>query len=108
MPNHPIDPPDPDLHEDDQPGSGEPDHRDQGGVTARPSRPANPELDPDQDRVVPASNVGGAAPSPGADSGGDLPGSGDELADLTEPEPPSTPELRGFSVHPEPAPDEQD
>jgi hypothetical protein len=111
MPKRPIDPPDADLPDSDEPGSGGPDEQDEAGLTARPSSAGNPELEVDEDRVVPSSNVGGAAPSPGADSGGDLPGSEDDLANLAEPEPPSTPELRGSSVREEdlsrdPAPDE--
>jgi hypothetical protein len=112
MPTRPIDPPDGDIYDPDEPGFGGPDDLDEDDLTARPSRVGNPELDPDEDRVVPGSNVGGAAPSPGADSGGDLPGEEDELANLSEPEPPSTPELRGFSVReedlpPAPGPDEE-
>lgn len=113
MPKRPIDPTEADLPDPDEPGFGDPEEEDEAALTARPTSARNPDLDPDEDRVVPASNVGGAAPSPGADSGGDQPGPEDDLANLAEPEPPSTPELHGFSVHegslpPEPAPDEVD
>lgn len=52
----------------------------------------------DEERVVPVTNVGGAAPTAGGDSGGDLPGAEDDLANLSEPEPPGAPELGGVSV----------
>ncbi len=112
MPKRPIDPPEPELQDPDEPGFGDPEEEDEAELTARPSPAGNPELDPDDERVVPSSNVGGAAPSPGADSGGDLPGPEDDLANLAEPEPASTPELHGFSVQEEdlpldPAPDEE-
>ncbi len=53
----------------------------------------------DEEKVVPLSNVGGAAPTPlGMDSGGDLPGSEDDLSNLSEPEPPEAPELGAVHV----------
>jgi hypothetical protein len=66
--------------------------------TAQPrDRPAS--LDDDDDRLVPLSNVGGAAPSPhGHDSGGDLPGADDDLSSLAEPEPPDSPEVDAVHV----------
>ncbi len=111
MAKRPTDPRETDLPDDGEPGFGDPDDRDDAELTARPSPIRNPELEVDDDRVVPVSNVGGAAPSPGSDSGGDLPGPDDDLANLAEPEPPTTPELGGFSVGEEdlsrdPAPDE--
>jgi hypothetical protein len=111
MSERPIDPQEHDFSDTDEPGFGDPDEQDEAELTARPSSARNPELEVDEDRVVPSSNVGGAAPSPGADSGGDLAGPEDDLANLAEPEPPSTPELGGFSVREEdlsrdPAPDE--
>lgn len=58
--------------------------------------------DPEDDRLVPSTNIGGAAPTPlGADSGGDLPGAEDDLANLGEPEPPEAPELEGISIRSE-------
>jgi hypothetical protein len=58
-----------------------------------------PALDDDDDRLVPLSNVGGAAPSPhGHDSGGDLPGWDDDLSSLAEPEPPDSPEVDAVHV----------
>ena len=109
MAKHPIPPAD--TPDSGEPGSGAPEEQDEAELTARPSAARNPELEVDEDRVVPSSNVGDAAPSPGGDSGGDLPGPEDDLANLAEPEPPSTPELRGLSVREEnlsrdPAPDE--
>ena len=45
----------------------------------------------DDEKLVPLANVGGAAPTPlGLDSGGNLPGPEDDLANL-EPEPPEAP-----------------
>jgi hypothetical protein len=56
-------------------------------------------LDEDGEKVVPVSNVGGAAPTLlGRDSGGDLPGAGDELENLPEPEPPEPPEIGAVHV----------
>jgi hypothetical protein len=53
----------------------------------------------DVDRLVPATNVGGAAPTVlGGDSGGDLPGAEDDLGNLVEPEPPESPEVRAVHV----------
>lgn len=61
-----------------------------------------PTHDLEDDRVVPSTNVGGAAPTPlGADSGGDLPGPEDDLANLGEPEPPEAPELEGLTIRSE-------
>jgi len=58
--------------------------------------------DPEEDRLVPPTNVGGATPTPlGADSGGDLPGPEDDLANLPEPEPPPAPELDSLSIRSE-------
>jgi hypothetical protein len=110
MATRPKDPQDPALDDPDEPGFGDPD--DEVEATARPSPRGNPELEADDDRVVPSTNVGGAAPSAGADSGGDLPGSEDDLANLSEPEPPGAPELGGFAVREgelplQPAPDEE-
>jgi hypothetical protein len=87
----------------DDPGPlGDPDEE---GPTARPSRAARGADELDEDRVVPQSNVGGAAPTPlGQDSGGDLPGSEDDLSSLSEPEPPGAPELEGLSVREEDLP----
>lgn len=69
-------------------------------LTARPTGPdAGGPLDEDGERVVPASNVGGAAPTElGHDSGGDLPGAEDDLASLSEPEPPGSPEVGAVHV----------
>ncbi len=72
------------------------DETDDREVTARPTEqtPDGSLDDDDGDRLVPQSNVGGAAPtSLGHDSGGDLPGSEDDLSNLSEPEPPESPEL---------------
>jgi hypothetical protein len=65
--------------------------------TARPAdRPAETE---DGEKLVPPSNVGGAAPTPlGLDSGGNLPGPEDDLANLSEPEPPEPPEIGAVHV----------
>jgi hypothetical protein len=56
----------------------------------------------DGDRVVPASNVGGAVPTVlGGDSGGDWPGAEDDLSNLAEPEPPQDPpEIGAMHVRP--------
>ncbi len=66
--------------------------------TAQPRE--RPVLDEeDGDRLVPQANVGGAAPTPlGGDSGGDLPGAGDDLSALIEPEPPESPEVGAVHV----------
>ena len=71
--------------------------RDDPEPTAQPSERLPGE---DQDeKIVPMSNVGGAAPTAlGADSGGDLPGSEDDLENLAEPEPPDAPELGAIHV----------
>lgn len=54
----------------------------------------------DEEKVVPLTNVGGAAPTPlGLDSGGNSPGSEDDLANLSEPEPPEPPEVGAVHVH---------
>lgn len=86
--------------------------RDEPEPSARPTRRAPLPGESDAERVVPVSNVGGAAPSPGGDSGGDLPGAEDDLANLSEPEPAAAPELDGFTVREEelreePGPDEE-
>jgi hypothetical protein len=74
------------------------DDEDEPTVTAQP-RDRPEELDDDGDRLVPLSNVGGAAPSErGRDSGGDLPGSDDDLSSLAEPEPPDSPEVGAVHV----------
>jgi hypothetical protein len=70
---------------------------DEPAPTAQPRD--RPEAFDDEDRLVPVSNVGGAAPSPhGHDSGGDLPGDDDDLASLVEPEPPDSPEVDAVHV----------
>jgi hypothetical protein len=68
--------------------------------TARPSGREPHELfDEDDEKLVPLSNVGGAAPTPlGLDSGGNLPGPRDDLANLPEPEPPEPPEVSAVHV----------
>jgi hypothetical protein len=68
--------------------------------TARPSERESRELEEeDEEKLVPMSNVGGAAPTPlGLDSGGDLPGSEDDLSNLSEPEPPEAPEVDAVHV----------
>ncbi len=72
--------------------------RDLPEPTARPRERPDAE-DEDGDRLVPLENVGGAAPSPlGGDSGGDLPGPEDDLANLAEPEPPESPEVGAVHV----------
>ncbi len=58
--------------------------------------------DAEDDRLVPSTNIGGATPTPlGADSGGDLPGPDDDLANLPEPEPPPAPEVDSLSIRSE-------
>lgn len=76
------------------------DARDEPEITARPTGRAPGDLrDEDGERVVPMSNVGGAAPTPlGHDSGGDLPGRDDGLESLSEPEPPGAPEVGAVHV----------
>ena len=71
--------------------------------TARPSSRATRErAAEDDERVVPHTNVGGAAPTPlGLDSGGNLPGSEDDLSNLPDPEPPEPPELGAVHVRDE-------
>jgi len=68
--------------------------------TARPTgRPARERMEEEDEKVVPLSNVGGAAPTPlGLDSGGNLPGPEDDLANLSEPEPPDAPEVDAVHV----------
>ena len=68
--------------------------------TARPSDREVRELEEEDDeKLVPLTNVGGAAPTPlGLDSGGNLPGSEDDLANLSEPEPPEPPEVGAVHV----------
>ncbi len=66
--------------------------------TAQPRERPEPEEE-DGDRLVPTVNVGGAAPTAlGGDSGGDLPGPDDDLANLAEPEPPESPEVGAVHV----------
>ncbi len=59
-----------------------------------------PDNDDERDeRVVPLSNMGGAAPTRlGNDSGGDMPGPEDDLTNLAEPEPPESPELSAMHI----------
>ena len=65
--------------------------------TARPTERMRGE--DDDEKLVPMSNVGGATPTPlGLDSGGDLPGPDDDLANLPEPEPPEAPEVGAIHV----------
>jgi hypothetical protein len=53
----------------------------------------------EDEKVVPASNVGGAAPTAlGLDSGGNFPGPEDDLSNLAEPEPPAPPEVDAVHV----------
>ncbi len=68
--------------------------------TARPSEHATRErTEEDDEKLVPLANVGGAAPTAlGLDSGGNLPGSDDDLANLSEPEPPEPPEVDAVHV----------
>jgi hypothetical protein len=69
-------------------------------VTARPSEREPRELaEEDDEKLVPMSNVGGATPTAlGLDSGGNLPGPRDDLANLSEPEPPEAPEVDAVHV----------
>jgi hypothetical protein len=72
--------------------------RDEPTYTAQPHE-LPPDEDEDGDRLVPRTNVGGAAPTRlGLDSGGDLPGPDDDLTSLAEPEPPSAPEVGAVHV----------
>ncbi|HYS81867.1 MAG TPA: hypothetical protein VEM76_14245 [Anaeromyxobacteraceae bacterium] len=66
--------------------------------TVRPHE--RPDNDDERDeRVVPLSNMGGAAPTRlGNDSGGDMPGPEDDLTNLAEPEPPESPELSAMHI----------
>src|SRR5512138_3630918 len=68
--------------------------------TARPSERVPHELiEEDDEKLVPMTNVGGASPTAlGLDSGGDFPGSEDDLANLSEPEPPEPPEVGAVHV----------
>lgn len=68
--------------------------------TAQPTERLPRELlEEDEEKLVPMTNVGGAAPTPlGMDSGGDLPGSEDDLSNLAEPEPPEPPEVDAVHV----------
>lgn len=79
--------------QDDAPDSPE--------VTAQPSERMVRELATEADeKVVPLENVGGAAPTAlGLDSGGNFPGPEDDLANLSEPEPPEAPEVEAMHVH---------
>jgi hypothetical protein len=65
--------------------------------TAQPTeRPAG---EPDDEKLVPMGNVGGAAPTErGLDSGGNLPGPEDDLANLAEEEPEPPPEESAVSI----------
>jgi hypothetical protein len=78
----------------------DPDAPDGPEPTARPTeRPARELEAEDGDKLVPLSNVGGAAPTPlGLDSGGNLPGPEDDLSNLAEPEPPEPPEIGAVHV----------
>ena len=65
--------------------------------TARPTE--RPPFEEDDEKVVPMSNVGGASPTAdGLDSGGEDPGPEDDLANLSEPEPPEAPEVGAMHV----------
>jgi hypothetical protein len=65
--------------------------------TAQPSE--RPPFEDDDEKIVPMSNVGGAAPTPtGLDSGGDAVGPEDDLGNLSEPEPPEAPEVAAVHV----------
>jgi hypothetical protein len=80
------------------------DARDDPELTARPTgRETERLLEEAGDKVVPTSNVGGATPTElGHDSGGDLPGAEDDLANLSEPEPPGSPEVGAVHVRRDP------
>jgi hypothetical protein len=71
--------------------------------TAQPSeRPERLLEDEADEKLVPLENVGGAAPTPlGLDSGGNFPGPADDLANLSEPEPPEAPEIGAIHVRDE-------
>lgn len=64
--------------------------------TAQPTE--RPIGEADDEKVVPLANVGGAAPTPGGDSGGDLPGPEDDLATLYAAEPAAAPEVSAVSI----------
>jgi hypothetical protein len=68
--------------------------------TAQPSERYSRELlEEDDEKLVPLSNVGGAAPTAlGMDSGGNFPGPDDDLSNLSEPEPPEPPEVGAVHV----------
>jgi hypothetical protein len=74
--------------------------REQPEPTARPAEREPRELaEEDDEKLVPLSNVGGAAPTPlGLDSGGSQAGPEDDLANLSEPEPPEPPEIGAVHV----------
>jgi hypothetical protein len=77
--------------DDLDPGAPEP--------TARPQNAARELLEGEEEKLVPGTNVGGAAPTAlGLDSGGDLPGPDDDLASLSEPEPPEPPEVGAVHI----------
>jgi hypothetical protein len=82
-------------YDDDDLGPDEPE------PTARPTEREHDELAQEGDeKLVPLENVGGAAPTPlGLDSGGNFPGPADDLANLSEPEPPEPPEVGAVHVH---------
>jgi hypothetical protein len=82
-------------HDDDEPDEPE--------VTARPTEREGEELAlEDGEKLVPLSNVGGAAPTPlGLDSGGNQPGPADDLSNLSEPEPPEPPEVGAVHIREE-------
>jgi hypothetical protein len=71
--------------------------RPEGEVTAQPCERCHTD---DDERLVPLSNVGGAAHTPsGSDSGGDPPGADEELSNLAEAEPPAeSPEVGAVHV----------
>jgi hypothetical protein len=73
---------------------------DEPEITARPSeRESQERFEEDDEKLVPISNVGGAAPTPlGLDSGGNFPGPHDDLSNLSEPEPPEPPEVGAVHV----------
>jgi hypothetical protein len=68
--------------------------------TVRPSdRPVRELEEEDEEKLVPVTNVGGAAPTAlGLDSGGNAPGPEDDLSNLSEPEPPEPPEVEAVHV----------